>query len=99
MRACKVVEGALRDRTHDAAHGMRGLRHRVESAVATDGDHGRARGDRPCRRLVRHAGQLGGAAEQQFTAPTGNLERGLNDLAFRVCVTTACCGVDDELQR
>jgi hypothetical protein len=48
---------------------------------------------------VRHARQLGGAAEQQFTAPSASPERGFDDLAFRVCVTAARRGVDDELER
>ena len=47
MRAGEVVERALRHHAHGAARGVRGLRHRVEGAVAADGDHGRAGGDGP----------------------------------------------------
>ena len=70
VRTGEVVERALRHHAHGAACGVCGLRHGVERAVATDGDYGRARGDCPCRSLVRHAGQLGGAAEQQLTSPS-----------------------------
>ena len=99
MGAGEVVERALRHHTHGAARRVRGLCHRVEGAVAADGDHRRGRSDGPCRSLVRDAGQFVGTAEQQLTAPSPCPERGFDDLAFRVGVTAARRSVDHEPQR
>lgn len=71
----------------------------VEGAVTTDGDHSRTGGDRLGRSLVRYAGQLGGAAEQQLTLPSVRLQRGFDDFALRPRVAAARCRIDDELER
>ena len=99
MRAGKVVERALRHHTHGAACGVSGLCHRVERAVAADGDQGRAGRYGPCRSLLRYAGQLGGAAEEQVTSPSTSPQRGLDDFALRLRIAAARCRIDDELQR
>jgi hypothetical protein len=65
----------------------------------TDGDHSRAGGDRPGRSLVRYAGQLGRAAEQQVTLPSVRPQRGFDDFALRTSVAAARCRIDDELER
>ncbi len=78
---------------------MRGLRHRVEGAVATDGNKGLAVSDGPCCRLLRYAGQLGGAAEQQVTASSTRPQRGFDDFTLGLCIAAAGCRVDDELER
>ena len=99
MGAREVVEGALRYHTHSAARSVRGLRHRIEGAVAADGNHGCAiRQGNGCR-LLRHTGQIGRAAKQQISAPIGSSYCGFDDFARRVRMAAARCGIDDELQR
>lgn len=99
VRAGKVVESALWQHTHGAARGVCGLRHGVERAVATDSDHGRTGSDCLCRRLVRHAGQLGGAATQQVTSPSTRPQSGFDHIALRLRVAAARYRIDDELER
>ncbi len=60
MRAGEVIERALRHHPHGTARGVRGLCHRIEGAVAADGNHGRAVSDGLGCSPVRCAGQLGG---------------------------------------
>ena len=71
----------------------------VKGAVTTDFDHSRAGGDRPGGSLVRHASQLGRAAEQQLTLPSVRPQRGFDDFALRPRVAAARCRIDDELER
>jgi len=84
---------------HRTACGVGGLGHRVECAVATDGDHGRAGGTRLRCSLLRHAGQLGRAAEQQVPSPSTGKQRGFDDPALGFGVLAARRRIDDELQR
>jgi hypothetical protein len=50
-----LIERALRYHPHGAARGVGGLRHRVEGAVAANGDHRRPGGDSLGRSHLRHA--------------------------------------------
>jgi hypothetical protein len=48
---------------------------------------------------VRHAGQLGRAAEQQVASPSTSPQRRFDDFALCLRVAAARCRIDDELER
>ena len=64
QKPCKVVEGAIGNDAHRATGGMRGLGHRVETAIAADRDH---------RRTACHRRRCGiGGHPRQISRPSNH---------------------------
>lgn len=97
--AGKVVERTPWHHAHGAACGVCGLGHGIERAVAADGNDCRAGGNGFRRSPVRHAAQLGWAAEQQVPLPSAIPQRGFDDFALDPRGVAARRRVDDELER
>ncbi len=74
-------------------------RHRVQRAVAKDGDHGGVGGQGPLRHLVCHPLQFRRGAEVQVTAPTLRLQHSLDEPSLRVRVAASGSRVEHELER